>query len=33
MGKAAKKRVIEKFTIQRQLTAVESLYDSILANS
>jgi len=33
MGKAAKKRVIEKFSIQRQLTAVESLYDSILTNS
>jgi glycosyltransferase involved in cell wall biosynthesis len=33
MGKAAQKRVVEKFTIQKQVEAVEKVYDSILANS
>ena len=30
MGRAARQRVAEKFTLQHQVTAVQNLYDSIL---
>jgi glycosyltransferase involved in cell wall biosynthesis len=33
LGMAARRRVAEKFTIQRQVMATQKLYDVILANS
>jgi glycosyltransferase involved in cell wall biosynthesis len=33
MGQAARRRVIEKFTVRQQVTAVQNLYDSILGIS